>query len=118
MSKVKLYAESVLPLGFRYPEAMHALVGEPKDFLYPWFFFDPDLDVGRLRLELARERKLIPFASLELGDGDTACFDASDTSGDPSIIMMITDGSDRGYAFPNFEAWMAQAHADAERWSK
>ena len=116
-SVVKLYPPEALPPKFRYPLGMRDVVGSSKELLYPWFFFDPEGEVGRLMLELARKRGLVPFASLELGDGDTACFDGADTSADPAVVMLITDGSDRSYAFSNFDSWLVRARADAEVWS-
>lgn len=114
-----VYPASALPPGFVYPERfLEIRRNSQQDGYYPWFFFRPDGDAGQLKLSLglADSRKLIPFASLETGDGDTACFDGRDNSGDPAVIMMITDGSGRSYGFSNFDAWLAKAMSDSEIW--
>ncbi len=116
MPREMFYLPSDLPSGFSYPRQYVELreSNPADDVLYPWFFFDPYGEVGRDLLTLCGEdgRKLVPFASLELGDGDTACFECTG-SGEPGVVMLIFDGSGRSYGFKHFDAWLAQARKDA-----
>jgi hypothetical protein len=103
-----------LPSGFRYPEEYLEILrgydvrddlrAEP---LWPWLLECADSDAGQrsLTLGLRRNPPLVPFAFLDLGDGDTACFVGNDISGNPKVRMMIVDGSDREYGYPDFSAW-------------
>ena len=116
MPQIDTYPQNSLPPGFHYPPRFLQVIGGLKqDSYYPWFFFRAQGEVGQLRLSLgmAAPKKLVPFASLESGDGDVACFDGTDTSGNPAVIMMITDGSGRHYGFVDFDDWLARATADS-----
>jgi hypothetical protein len=115
MTKVPMYSTEQLPKGFTYPEAFRTRVDQPDDSLYPWVFIDAKSEVGTLLYKLGTEggKKLIPFASLENGDGDVACFDGRNTTGDPPVIMLILDGSERVYGFKNFDHWLAEAQENA-----
>ena len=115
--KIKTYPPELLPSHFTYPDSFQSYIEDAGgNDLYPWYFFDVDGEVGFLRRRLARERKLVPFASLELGDGDVACFDTSIESANPKIIMMVLDGSGRAYAFDDFDHWLSAARAEARKW--
>lgn len=112
MDRVVIYDEALLPAQFRYPRAFVELARQvEQDALYPWFLFAPEGDVGRLALSIGMSHKprLVPFASLEGGDGDLACFDGEDSTGDPAVIMLIVDRSGRSYGFRNFEDWLRNA---------
>jgi hypothetical protein len=116
MTFAPIYSLDDLPPGFRYPQFFvdNLPLLEAKN-LYPWVFIKFDSDVGRLLLTVSKEaeRPLVPFASLETGDGDVACFDGRCTDGTPRIVMLILDGSGRAYGFDSFEHWLRTAEADA-----
>lgn len=62
-------------------------------------------------------RNLIPFAKVDDGRGDVACFDGDDSTGNPQVLMLVLDESGRSYSFADFEAWLAAAEADALAWT-
>lgn len=116
--KSEMYSRELLPSRFQYPPSfMEFLRSGASTDLYPWVIVETSSDVGRLLFSLANAdgRNLIPFASLENGDGDAACFDGNDTTGDPAILMLILDGSNRNYSFANFDEWLQKAKSDASR---
>ncbi|WP_220814545.1 SMI1/KNR4 family protein [Pseudomonas paralcaligenes] len=104
------YNQTELPNEFKYPEKYLTEASSCIN-LYPWVFIDTESDVGKLlyNLGMSEGKKLIPFSSLENGDGDVACFDGSDTSGNPEIIMLVLDGSERAYSFKDFDEWFEMA---------
>lgn len=123
MDQVKLpkpYASADLPDGFRYPAAFLRALGEwtGDDALWPWLFEDGGSANGRAVLSIARSRSLVPFAFRDMGDGDFACFDGLDTSGNPKVIALVLDGSERAYGFADYEAWLAEALEDARRYGR
>ena len=116
---IELCATETLPPGFRYPEKFVAMIAaNDLPDLYPWTFVDAQSEAGRLLYSLRKAdgRNLIPFATLESGDGDTACFDGDNTTGHPAVLMLVLDGSGRSYAFADFEDWIRAAEVDAKRW--
>lgn len=118
IKNVGIYVQETLPEGFRYPESFLEMVSaDGRKNLYPWVLIDPKSEVGQLLFSLgaAEGKNLIPFASLENGDGDAACFDGNDTTGNPAVLMLILDESDRSYSFADFDDWMKMAEADALR---
>lgn len=114
-----VYDSSLIPQYFRYPRAYLKYLDKPFD-IYPWRLIDTKSRVGTMRMErVVRDGKqLVPFAILELGDGDTACFNGADLSGDPSVEMLILDGSNRSYSFLNFNDWLQHAKEDSKKWNK
>ena len=111
------YPTEQLPEGFVYPNLFLKLIKKnPCDHYYPWLFIDPDWpSMKNIRGKIRKwyKKSVIPFASLELGDGDLACFDADDKSGDPEIVMIIFDGSNRKYGYRNFDHWLEDARKTA-----
>lgn len=55
----------------------------------------------------------MPFAKVDDGRGDIACFDGEDTSGNPEVLMLVLDESGRHYGFKDFDEWLASAIRDA-----
>ncbi len=110
----KIYNQDELPEGFKYPESFLQGVAAQNN-LYPWIFIDVESDAGKLlhTIGMSDDKNLVPFASLENGDGDAACFDGNDCSGNPSVIMLILDDSGRSYSFRDFDEWLERAKADA-----
>ena len=109
------YDKAELPSVFEYPDTyLRYNESEEKEDLYPWIFIDTGSVVGNRLLAAAKRNndKLVPFASLELGDGDVACFNSSG-----AIEMLILDGSGRSYGYANFTDWLSSAKRDHQKWS-
>lgn len=109
-----IYSQDKIPKGFKYPELFLKEI-DLNNNLYPWIFIDVDSDAGELLHTIAMSdgKNLVPFASLENGDGDAACFDGNDCSGNPAVIMLILDDSGRSYSFKDFSEWLKKAKSDA-----
>ena len=109
MDKIRLYPPSMLPQGFVYPKALAAMA-ELNNFpdIYPWWFIDSTSEFGKLAYECRHHdgRNLIPFSKVDGDLDDIACFDGNDLSGDPAVLMLILDESNRNYSFHNFDAWL------------
>ncbi|MGU7783236.1 SMI1/KNR4 family protein [Burkholderia sp. PU8-34] len=116
MSKFELYASEQLPAGFVYPSEIQdfATTGEYPD-LGPWWFIDANSKAGKLAYSVRQcdGRNLIPFAKVDDGRGDVACFDGDDTSGNPKVCMLVLDDSGRSYSFASFSEWKVSALRDA-----
>lgn len=116
MSKFELYARELLPPGFSYPTEIQnfASTGEYEDF-GPWWFIDAKSKAGELAYSVRNfdGRNLVPFAKVDDGRGDVACFDGDDSSGNPKILMLVLDDSGRLYSFKNFSEWKVAALKDA-----
>ncbi|WP_200872565.1 hypothetical protein [Cupriavidus sp. SK-4] len=96
MPKFNLYTSELLPEGFRYAPELSEMAAT-GDY-YPvgqWWFIDASSKAGRLAYSVRNHdgRNLIPFAKVDDGRGDVACFDGNDHSGDPVVLMLILDHS-------------------------
>lgn len=111
------YPAAKLPNGFRYPEEI-ANFADPEAALklYPWWFVDAASEAGGLFWNIRTHdgRNLVPFAKVDDGRGDIACFDGDDHSGNPAVLIQVLDDSGRTYRFESFTAWLTAAKADAE----
>lgn len=112
------YAPDVLPTAFRYPTAYSQLSkagGLPN--LGPWWFIDANSKAGELAWSVRNHdgRNLVPFAKVDDGRDDVACFDGDDSSGNPAVLMLVLDESGRIYSYPDFATWMGAAVVDARR---
>jgi len=112
------YKNSELPDGFQYPSSFDENIFLDSH-LYPWIPIECDSEVGQLLLNLgsASSEILIPFASLENGDGDAACFVGRDLSGNPVVKILVLDGSGRSYGYNDFDHWLEHAKKEAKKWS-
>lgn len=114
----RLYSPTMLPRAFRYPYKLQKFA-QTGDYpaLYPWWFVDAATEAGELFYETRRHdgRNLVPFAKVDDGRGDIACFDGDDETGNPEVLMLILDGSGRHYRYRDFEAWLSAALTDANR---
>lgn len=109
------YPAASLPDGFRYPQQIAQFANaEASAHLYPWWFVDAASDAGRLFWSVRKHdgRNLIPFAKVDDGRNDVACFDGDDRSGDPAVLMLVLDGSGRSYRYENFAEWLAAVKSD------
>ena len=109
MRNYTLYTQ--LPDGFKYPRAFLEFAQAQTAAPGNWLFIDANGEVGNLLYSIAQStgKALVPFASLENGDGDVACFEKSPSGDEPKIVVLITDESDRCYNFNNFSHWLEQA---------
>lgn len=112
------FPSSLLPQGFRYPEAYLTL---SRGFIAPryfrWWFISADAEASaldwdyRLHWQSQGWRHLdqidpIPFAR----DGDwSAYFDGNDRSGDPHIVVSDLGNRANGYTMPDFDSWRRRA---------
>jgi hypothetical protein len=119
MGTFSLYAELDLPQQFEYPEAFARIAAEQQAAPPPWLFIDANSKYGALLSSIVTQAglSLVPFASLETGDGDVACFDGSDSSRNPRVLMLILDGSGRAYSFENFDDWLSKAENESKSWA-
>lgn len=118
MSTSRLYRADQLPSAFTYPENFRRMA-ESGAYppIAPWWFVDAASEAGELFFSIREHdgRNLIPFAKVDDGRGDIACFDGDDHSGNPSVLMLILDESGRSYSFKDFDEWMKAAREDAAR---
>jgi hypothetical protein len=118
MDKFKLYGVDQLPEGFAYPERLRRM-SESGEYptLSPWWFVDADSKAGKLFYSIREHdgRNLVPFAKVDDGRGDIACFDGDDVSGNPPVLMLVLDESGRAYSFKDFDDWMNAALTDSAR---
>jgi hypothetical protein len=106
----------LLPRGFKYPARLSVFAdADEAAAVAPWWFVDATSEAGALfwSVRTSDGRNLIPFAKVDDGRGDIACFDGGDLSGDPAVHMLVLDGSGRRYEFANFDAWLDSALRDA-----
>ncbi len=120
MSKpFQLFPVDKLPPRFQYPNDLIriAMTGDYPE-IYPWWFIDANSKAGELSYSnrLREGTNLIPFAKVDDDRNDIACFDGTDTSGNPKVVMRVLDDSGRSYSFENFDSWLTAAKADAGRW--
>lgn len=110
-----------LPDGFKYPSSYIDYVSGDFPNLEPWHFFYSRLGY---RFEGLKERypskSLVPFA--RRGDNDdVACFDATDKSDNPRVLIIhdfaSPDWEDRGVC-DDFVAWVGLAKAESEEWKQ
>ncbi|WP_322966416.1 SMI1/KNR4 family protein [Sphingomonas fuzhouensis] len=116
MSNFQLYRAEQLPSGFAYPAGFRR-IAESGSYppIAPWWFVDAASEAGKLFFSIREYdgRNLIPFAKVDDGRGDIACFDGDDRSGNPGVSMLILDESGRSYSFRDFDEWMNAALKDA-----
>lgn len=112
------YAADVLPKGFSYPQQFleFARSGEYPN-IGPWWFVDAATRAGDLMWSVRAHdgRNLVPFAKVDDGRGDVACFNGDNESGAPEVFMLVLDESKRQYSYADFTAWLEAAKADALR---
>ncbi|MGO4280124.1 SMI1/KNR4 family protein [Cupriavidus sp. RAF20_2] len=108
MRSFLLYPPDLLPEGFLYPrELVEIAAGARFTPVGQWWFIDANSKAGRLAYEIRTRggRNLVPFAKVDDGRGDVACFDGNDRSGDPPVLMLVLDDSERSCRYANFREW-------------
>lgn len=121
--KPYLFDEKLLPENFSFPQSYIEFISQEEvPYLEPWWFlFEYREDADFWIDEIAKQypsRSLIPFAKAGSTD-DVACFDGSDTSGNPKVFYVHTFAStgweDRGDV-ENFDAWLEKTKADSAQY--
>jgi hypothetical protein len=118
MSKFQLYTKDLLPPGFEYPNKLREFAASGQyPAIAPWWFVDANSKAGELFYSIRYHdgRNLVPFAKVDDGRGDIACFDGDDSSGNPPVLMLVLDESGRSYSYAGFDQWLQAALQDAAR---
>ncbi|MDR1064735.1 MAG: SMI1/KNR4 family protein [Azoarcus sp.] len=110
--KPYLFEDGFLSTGFRFPESYLHLVQKELPDIEPWGWLASYKELSISWMKILQEqfpyRTLIPFAKFG-GSDDIACFDGTDTSGDPKVLFIHTFCSpgweDRG-TVDNFDGWL------------
>ena len=114
----EVYPEHLLPDGFRYP-AKYLRLAATGDYpdIYPWWFISAGSEMGKLShaLRMRDGSALIAFAKVDNDDNDIACFDGTDTSGNPNVIMKKSDPDSVGRDYKDFHEWFEAALAYKQR---
>ena len=105
-----------LPENLNLPAAYTAMIASSvlPEMMPLWFLAENErlsLFWHRSLKEQYPTRSLIPFAKWDPSD-DLACFDGSDTSGDPAVELIhayTTAGWEARGRLPNFQAWLDEA---------
>ena len=119
-------SSAAAPTGFVFPRSfktMAARVDLPDISPMFWMFeleSDGIPDWTEILAEQFPERSLVPFAK-DGGSDDVYCFDGSDLSGDP-VVLLIHSFTDPGWEYRgewfNFDSWFAGAVEFHESWLK
>ena len=118
-----VFEPGLLPSRFLFPEVYHRILGQKVlPDLDPWWFLCIDQESSLFWLETLKEqfpeRSLVPFAKLSDSD-DLACFDGSDTSGNPKVLYIhayTSPGWEHRGEAADFEHWLQEAKADSEEY--
>ncbi|ASA57883.1 hypothetical protein [Vibrio gazogenes] len=123
--KIYLFEGNELPDDFQYPNDFLKFVSSyDEKMIKPWrilgeskselIFFRTSMN------EIYTDKPLIPFARLEdSANGDLACFDGSDISGNPRIFFHVycyqgeLPSWDKRYSLDNFNCWLEEAQEEA-----
>jgi hypothetical protein len=88
--------------------------------LDPWWFLAKEEDSAIFWAQTLRKlypgRSLLPFAKIDHTD-DVACFDLSDTSGNPKVFYVhafASPGWEYRGEVPSFDAWLENAKEESE----
>lgn len=112
---------SVLPVGFQYPQDYQEFsIGNDLPELMPWsFLWEVELQslIDGLKNRFP-SRLLVPFAR-RVDCDDVACFEGSDSSGNP-LIHIVHDYASPGWEqrgiLKSFTEWLGMAEEDAAEW--
>ena len=119
--KIEIFSSSQLPAGFSYPHAfIYAITSTQSLDLGDWFFISA-INKNRLTwLDILKKqypsRLLIPFAKRSSSD-DVACFDGSDTSGNPKVLYIhafAAQGWENRGEERDFSAWLSAVLEEAK----
>lgn len=115
-----------LPESFKYPKAYLDIVdNQNSHYITPWRFIGDTPTEIPFFISLLHDKyngkTLIPFARCEdSANGDLACFDGDDLSGDPRVFFHVFNYQgeipdwDNRYHLKNFLEWLKEAYEDHE----
>jgi len=109
----------VLPNDFRLPQAYMDLMAKGLPDIDPWWWLAPHNEsetywTRTLRAQFP-SRLLVPFAK-HGGSDDVACFDGSDTSGDPKVLHIhafCSPGWEHRGEARDFTEWLRETQIEA-----
>lgn len=115
-----LFTDHFLLSSFKFPQSYLDLVAKGLPDIDPWWWLAPHKDSAVYWADSLRKqfplRILVPFAK-HGGSDDVACFDGSDTSGDPKVFYIHSFCSpgweDRGEA-SSFAEWLKATEIEAK----
>lgn len=112
-------SKDTLPKNFRYPPSYIQYVAGDLPNLEPWHFFYKYLE-HRFNGLKGRypTRIIVPFARRSDND-DVACFDASESSDNPKVIIIhdwATEGWENRGECADFLSWVELAKEEARVW--
>lgn len=123
--KVVLPKAEFLPVSFKYPKDYLEFINQHvMEDLAPWrLLSDAEEEIcfyiNNLREEYP-DKQLIPFARFEdSANGDIACFDGDDPSGDPKVYFHVCcyQGElppwDQRYSMNDFSEWLEEAREES-----
>lgn len=122
MTNRYLFEEQSLPAGFKLPESYLQVLSQPElPDLEPWWLLTEDKKLALLWADTLRRlypvRSLLPFAKRD-GSDDLACFDGSDTTGDPKVFYVhayASSGWEHAGEVASFEEWLRRTGIESER---
>lgn len=115
-----LFEDMNLPAGFQFPASYRAMLSEPElPDLDPWWFLANDRRLATFWINTLRgqypDRRLVPFAK-HGGSDDVACFDLTDTTGNPKVVYIHAYASP-GWEFRgelgSFDEWLEKTRAES-----
>lgn len=118
--KFDIYPSVMLPKGFKYPQSY---INLSKDLsvineleYFPWWFEnyrDSIVQHSTILEEATGAPNLISFAR----NGDlAACFDLTDHSGNPKVLVYDLGANDPPYEINSFEEWLSEEIEDAKQY--
>lgn len=128
--KIFLPSPEALPAGFRYPETYLRMAREDQlPDLLPWTFLGKKPDSVEFYIKAMRhmhsQHALVPFARFEdSANGDLACFDGADQSGDPKIYFYVYESQkplppwEERYHLKDFVEWLRVAREESEEYQR
>lgn len=119
--KPYLFEDGFLPTRFKFPESYLNLVQKDLPDIEPWAWLSPYREWSVSWMKILQEqfpyRALVPFAKSN-GSDDIACFDGSDTSGNPKILFIHAFCSpgweDRG-GVDSFDEWLRSMMEESKK---
>jgi hypothetical protein len=117
-----VFPASELPSGFRFPPRYLSIITASEELpnLDPWWFLAMRRQTAEFWLETVREqypsRQLIPIAKNDQFGDTLACFEGTDTSGNPAVHLIhayTEPGWEQRGTWANFDEWYRDAEYDA-----
>jgi hypothetical protein len=125
MIKPYLFEDVVELQAFAFPDSyLRTVMSGNLPQIDPWWFLVEEPDKSNLFFRVINyDRKskkiLVPFAKIDDGSGDVACFDGDDHSGDPQVYFSTGTDSledvdwERRFSLADFDSWLSTARQEA-----